>query len=495
LGEDESTHCQEEEPTVWNLDAKAVVLLVSNLPDKIKTPRELCNLFGVYGDVVRVKILRNVRNSALVEFSSARQALRARDFLDQFDVYGRKMCVSFSKFDRIKLTSEGGYEDDGKTVDFAANRPHRVAHRSASVEYYKPKFSLLVTDFPEHVTADILKGTLETNGAEVFHIAAFKRRKLIPGAEDNFQFLIDLKTRSDGLIAMAKISGMFAELSRNRSGLKVAFTKVKATKTREKVSKRGSHSEFEVVGDDCKVRSNAGSVLLVSHLPEKLETAREVCNLFDVYGDVVRVKMARNSKSALVDYASWEEAARAKNELDQFDIFERKISVALSNIDFEQFPEDKIDVDVFHSSDRLRRHSPRNSATQSTLIGGDFLKPTFGLQITNFARDSVTVNTIKNKLKDDFGLEVYDSVGIKRRQMIRGAEDNDRILISLATRSDGLIGLAKLRGMFRELAFNEAGLNCCFTKGKARKEKERIAKKGPYESEFMIIPDDQKFPF
>ncbi|XP_035475192.1 polypyrimidine tract-binding protein 2 isoform X1 [Scophthalmus maximus] len=50
------------------------VLLVSNLNEEMVTPQSLFTLFGVYGDVQRVKILYNKKDSALIQMSDANQA-------------------------------------------------------------------------------------------------------------------------------------------------------------------------------------------------------------------------------------------------------------------------------------------------------------------------------------------------------------------------------------------------------------------------------------
>ena len=50
-----------------------VVLLVSNMPDGPVTTDDLFTLFGVYGDVVRVKILYNKKDNALVQMADGTQ--------------------------------------------------------------------------------------------------------------------------------------------------------------------------------------------------------------------------------------------------------------------------------------------------------------------------------------------------------------------------------------------------------------------------------------
>ena len=92
----------------WNLPSKARVLIVSQIPLNIAQPRNLFNLFSLFGDVVRVKILRNKLSTALVEFSTATFAMIARNHMDQCPIDGGRgrLTVSFARFDRIKTPRE-----------------------------------------------------------------------------------------------------------------------------------------------------------------------------------------------------------------------------------------------------------------------------------------------------------------------------------------------------------------------------------------------------
>ncbi len=49
------------------------VILVNNLPDTKISPDVLFTLFGVYGDVMRVKILFNKRDSAMIQYAQPQQ--------------------------------------------------------------------------------------------------------------------------------------------------------------------------------------------------------------------------------------------------------------------------------------------------------------------------------------------------------------------------------------------------------------------------------------
>ena len=62
------------------------VLLVSNLNEEYVTTDAIFTLFGVYGDVQRVKILYNKKDTALVQMAEPHQTQLAISHLDKVGV-------------------------------------------------------------------------------------------------------------------------------------------------------------------------------------------------------------------------------------------------------------------------------------------------------------------------------------------------------------------------------------------------------------------------
>jgi hypothetical protein len=60
-----------------------VCILVSQIPDEMANPDSISNLFGHYGDVMKVKVLHNKKDCALIQMSKPHQAALCRQFLDQ----------------------------------------------------------------------------------------------------------------------------------------------------------------------------------------------------------------------------------------------------------------------------------------------------------------------------------------------------------------------------------------------------------------------------
>ena len=84
-------------------------------------PDLLYNIFSFYGDIERIKIIRRNNSCALIEFSTATFACIARDHLDQTQLAGQTLVVTFSKFDRVKMPHEAGLPPDPNTKDFSGN--------------------------------------------------------------------------------------------------------------------------------------------------------------------------------------------------------------------------------------------------------------------------------------------------------------------------------------------------------------------------------------
>ena len=81
--------------------SSSCVLLVSNLEENSTQCDHLFTLFGVYGDVHRVKILFNKKDTALIQMAEPHQALLAMNHLDKVKLWGKAMRVMPSKHTQV----------------------------------------------------------------------------------------------------------------------------------------------------------------------------------------------------------------------------------------------------------------------------------------------------------------------------------------------------------------------------------------------------------
>jgi hnRNP-L/PTB/hephaestus splicing factor len=108
------------------------VLLVNNLtPGQIDCDK-LFTLFGVYGDVLRVKILYNKRDTALIQFATPQQAQTAQIHLNRLFLHTKEINVNTSKHTEVALPQrDAEFESASLTKDFTGSPVHRFRHRGA----------------------------------------------------------------------------------------------------------------------------------------------------------------------------------------------------------------------------------------------------------------------------------------------------------------------------------------------------------------------------
>jgi hypothetical protein len=203
--------------------ANGPCLLVSSLPEELSNPDSLCNLFGFYGDVVRVKILRNKRDCALVQLSKPHQATLCRNFLDQAKVYGKKICVSFSRMNSIKLPADIGIEDDSSTKDYSNVRGvHRFRNPNVAQKLMKnlcaPTSVLHVANLSEEFDREMLKAYFLENG--------FSVKEVHECGKDGSMALVQLCSVEESIAALAKLHNKVHPdiKTKNNSGLCFSFS-------------------------------------------------------------------------------------------------------------------------------------------------------------------------------------------------------------------------------------------------------------------------------
>jgi len=131
------------------------VLLVTKLAEAV-TPDMLFTLFGVYGDVIRVKQLYNKRDNALIQFSNPHQAFLAQLHLNHVALCGKQMSIFFSKHSDIKAPrpESGSSESAGLTKDYSNSPIHRFRQGGGknAKNIHPPSQVLHISNLPDGVT-------------------------------------------------------------------------------------------------------------------------------------------------------------------------------------------------------------------------------------------------------------------------------------------------------------------------------------------------------
>lgn len=148
------------------------VIIVSNLNAEQITPDILFTLFGVYGDVVRVKIIFNKKDSALIQFQTQDQAATVLRHLHQCPLFGQPMSLNLSNHSSIsgprnpEASNEGGSE---LTKDYSNSPFHRFKFPGSRnfKNICPPSPVLHLSNIPADVTEEALRTLFESYGEVV----------------------------------------------------------------------------------------------------------------------------------------------------------------------------------------------------------------------------------------------------------------------------------------------------------------------------------------
>lgn len=180
------------------------VLLVSNLNPERVTPQSLFILFGVYGDVQRVKILFNKKENALVQMADGSQAQLAMSHLNGHKLHGKPVRITLSKHQNVQLPREG-QEDQGLTKDYGNSPLHRFKKPGSKnfQNIFPPSATLHLSNIPPSISEEDLKILFSSNGGIVKGFKFFQKdRKMaliqMGSVEEAIQALIDLHNHDLG---------------------------------------------------------------------------------------------------------------------------------------------------------------------------------------------------------------------------------------------------------------------------------------------------------
>lgn len=144
------------------------VLLVSNLdPERIKC-YHLFILFGVYGNVVRVKILYNKKDNALLQMSDNQQAQTAMVNLNNKVLHDRQLRIVLSKHQQVQMPKDG-QEAANLTQDYTNSPLHRFKKPGSKnfQNIHPPSETLHLSNIPGEILEQDLRQKFSENGTVV----------------------------------------------------------------------------------------------------------------------------------------------------------------------------------------------------------------------------------------------------------------------------------------------------------------------------------------
>uniref|UniRef100_A0A8C2CB18 Polypyrimidine tract binding protein 2a n=1 Tax=Cyprinus carpio TaxID=7962 RepID=A0A8C2CB18_CYPCA len=189
------------------------VLLVSNLNEEVSILLHctVCLNFWVYGDVQRVKILFNKKDSALIQMADMNQAQLAMSHLNGQKMYSKIIRVTMSKHQTVQLPRDG-LDDQGLTKDFTNSPLHRFKKPGSKnfQNIFPPSATLHLSNIPQDITEEDLRVLFSNSGGTVKGFKFFQDHKMaliqMTTIEEAIQCLIDLHNYNMGNNHHLKVS-------------------------------------------------------------------------------------------------------------------------------------------------------------------------------------------------------------------------------------------------------------------------------------------------
>ncbi|CAH8624450.1 unnamed protein product [Dicrocoelium dendriticum] len=190
-----------------NQSISSPVVYVSNLNQERVTPDNLFILFGVYGDVQRVKILHGKKDCALIQYAELKQAHLAISYLDKQPFYGKQIRCSSAKVQQVNIPTPGKDNTEASADNISQLNREYVAHRLhrfrwANARTYHnlcaPSKFLHIVNLPDAVSEeDIQDAFVRIAGVNPLGVKVIRASKLMALVQ-----LEDIEQAIGALVAM-----------------------------------------------------------------------------------------------------------------------------------------------------------------------------------------------------------------------------------------------------------------------------------------------------
>lgn len=202
---------------ISQLDNGPTVVIVSNLDNKVE-PDHLFTLFGVYGDVLRVKILFNKQDTALIQYVNSQQCQLAIENLNMCPLFGKQIGVNISKHNTVALPKPGSEAESNRyTQDYAGSPLHRfrVANSKNYQHICRPSVVLHVSNIHRSGTEEKLVQLFSQYGK----VVAFK---FFP--KDKKMALIEMDSLDSAVSALVHLHNYRIADAESGTNIRVSFT-------------------------------------------------------------------------------------------------------------------------------------------------------------------------------------------------------------------------------------------------------------------------------
>jgi len=178
----------------------SAVIMVSNLHEQMVTPDLLFMLVGIYADVLRVKIMYNKQDSALVQVADATQASLAITNLSGVRLFGNELRLSMSKHTDVQMPRSDQDAKSGErllTKDFANSPAHRfrIPGSKNFQNITSPSPTLHVSNVPAELDDEQMKSLFAAHGT----VMGFR---FLPGTGERKMCVIKFSSVEEALLAL-----------------------------------------------------------------------------------------------------------------------------------------------------------------------------------------------------------------------------------------------------------------------------------------------------
>ncbi|GAM26276.1 hypothetical protein SAMD00019534_094510 [Acytostelium subglobosum LB1] len=126
------------------------VIIVYGLDDLVTCDR-LFNLFSLYGNVQKIKMLPNKKGAAMVQMEDAQQADAIIKYYNQAILFGQQLLIQYSK--HLSIADSHNQEAQSQSRDYTHSQLNRFSHPINTYKHiYKPSQTLYFSNVPKEYT-------------------------------------------------------------------------------------------------------------------------------------------------------------------------------------------------------------------------------------------------------------------------------------------------------------------------------------------------------
>jgi len=198
---------------------------VSGIPEEFRKPQMLCNIFGCYGNVMRIRFSRKKPDGALIEFQEPQYAQNAFTNLNGVKFPDGRVRVVISKI--AEMTMNPG-EDSDLGKDFSRGMQFRYRDYNSKFtqtcmrRLSRPTSKVMVSNIPEDKLSEVKEYFIES-GFTVDEVQEGKKKEKEGGADRKSTYaIVSFSSSEEAIEAVGKLHND-TKFHQGRRGLQLSF--------------------------------------------------------------------------------------------------------------------------------------------------------------------------------------------------------------------------------------------------------------------------------